>query len=216
MRLILLGKPGSGKGTQSRPVAQRAGIAAVSTGDLIRASIAGDTEVGRELASYTSRGQLVPDDVVVRMVAERIEAPDCAAGFLLDGFPRTVAQAQALDAMLVRKGMGLDAVIYFVVPDAVLIERASGRRYCPRDGATYHVRFAPPKRGGICDTCDGPLEQREDDREEVVRARLVEYDSKTAPLVAFYGARGLLREVDGVGSLEEVGERIERALRGIA
>ena len=215
MRLILLGKPGSGKGTQAKPLALWAGIPAISTGDLIRAAIASGSELGEEFRSYTDRGELVPDELVVALVERRLKQPDAAeAGFLLDGFPRTVPQAEALDAMLARHGMPLDGVVYIDVPDAILVERASGRRVCPEDGSSYHLRFAPPKHPGRCDLCGGPLIQRDDDREDVVKARIQEYARKTKPLVGFYEARGLLRRVDGEGRPEEVTERVEKAVRG--
>jgi len=212
MRLILLGKPGSGKGTQARRIAEREKIPAIATGDLIRAAIAQKTALGQEFHSYTSRGKLVPDELVVAMVTERLAEADCSAGYLLDGFPRTIVQAEALDRILADKETPLDVVLNLAVPDGVLVERAVGRRSCAKDGSSYHVKFAPPRNEGKCDVCGGPLLQRDDDREQVVASRLQEYAAKTAPLIEYYQKRGLLREVDGVGTLEKVQELLEQAL----
>ena len=192
MRLLLLGKPGSGKGTQAKRIARDESIPAISTGDLIRHAIATGGELGQRFKSFTDRGQLVPDELVLAMVEERLSESDCKMGFLLDGFPRTVPQAEALEAWLV--------------------ERAGGRRFCPRDGNSYHITFAPSRKDGVCDECGGTLEQRADDREEVVRARLSEYRAKTAPLISFYEQRGLLVTVDGLGTPDAVEARIEHVL----
>lgn len=216
MQLLLLGKPGSGKGTQSKRIAEDEGIPAISTGDLIREAIAEGTELGRRFKSYTDSGQLVPDELVVAMVEERLGHSDCAKGFLLDGFPRTVPQAEALETMLERLGKPLDVAVNITVPDSILVERATGRRVCKECGATYHVKFAPPAEAGQCDRCHRPtLVQRDDDREDVVRARVREYKEKTAPLLEFYDARGLLRQVDGVGTPSDVEQRIEEVLHAV-
>ncbi len=212
MRLILLGKPGSGKGTQSKRIASDYGVPAISTGDLIRQAIATGSELGRKFKSFTDRGQLVPDDLVVQMVRERLGEADCKPGFLLDGFPRTLPQAEALEAMLAAMDRPLDAAVYITVDDGALVERASGRRYCSKDGSTYHVHFAPPKQAGHCDLCGSALLQRDDDRAEVVLARITEYRQKTEPLLDFYRARGVLHEVDGNGTPAEVAARIEARL----
>lgn len=212
-RIVLLGKPGSGKGTQAKRIARNEHVPAISTGDLIRSAIAEGTELGHRFKSYTEKGKLVPDELVLAMVEERLEKPDCSGGFLLDGFPRTVPQATALEAYLAERGTPMHAAVYIVVPDEELVDRAVGRRYCTECGATYHVNFAPPKVDNTCDQCGhAPLQQRTDDREEVVRARLKEYEQKTAPLVDFYRKRGLLVQVDGVGSPEDVAQRIETLL----
>lgn len=213
MRIVLLGKPGSGKGTQAKRLAGHNGVPAISTGDLIRAAIARGTELGERFKAFTTSGQLVPDELVLALVKERLEESDCARGFVLDGFPRTVPQAEALDMMLSEKGIPLTSVIHLAVPDTILVERATGRRYCPVDGSTYHVVFAPSVVNGMCDKCGVPLLQRDDDREDVVVARLREYESKTLPLLGFYWDRNLRVDVDGVGSLAEVEERIAAALR---
>ncbi len=212
MRLILLGKPGSGKGTQAGRIAAAAGVPSISTGDLIRATIASGSELGRRFKSFTDKGELVPDALVVEMVEQRLQAADARRGFLLDGFPRTLPQAAALEAMLERHGQPLDVTLYLDVPDEALVERATGRRYCPADGSTYHVKFAPPKVSGVCDRCQGKLELRNDDQEPVVRARITEYRKKTEPLLGFYAERGLLREVSGMGTPAEVAERLAEAV----
>ena len=213
MRIVLLGKPGSGKGTQARRLAADVAIPAISTGDLIRHAIAGGTPLGRNFEEYTNKGLLVPDSLVVEIVDERLQQADCGPGFLLDGFPRTLVQAAALEKLLVGRDQPLTDTINIRVPDAALVERAIGRRLCRQCGASYHIRFAAPAREGICDSCGGPLGQRADDNAEVMLARVGEYRAKTAPLLAFYSERGLLREVDGEGTPEEVSARIETILR---
>jgi adenylate kinase len=215
LRLILLGKPGSGKGTQAKRIAAYEGIPQISTGDLIRATIASGSELGKKFKSFTDRGNLVPDDLVLNMVDERLAKPDTKHGFLLDGFPRTVPQAEALEKYLATRALPLSAAVNIAVPDEVLVERAEGRRFCPRDGSSYHVKFAPPKASGKCDTCGSDLLQRDDDKEKVVRVRLREYAAKTAPLIDFYSSRGQLQEVDGVGAPDEVEQRIEAVLEGL-
>lgn len=212
MRTVLLGRPGSGKGTQARRISQERGVPAISTGDLFRRAVADGTPVGLKFKGYLEAGLLVPDDLVLAAIAERLAEADCAHGFLLDGFPRTIAQAEALGDWLQRAGTPLDAALNLFVPDAALIERALGRRFCLRCGASFHVRFAPAKKDGICDACGGELAQRNDDKDDVVRARVGEYTAKTAPLLGFYRSRGLLLEVDGLGSLTEVAERIDGAM----
>ena len=212
MRVVLLGKPGSGKGTQARRIAKAAAIPAVSTGDLIRSAIATGSELGKRFQGYTNRGLLVPDDLVLALIEERLNKSDCQGGFLLDGFPRTIAQAEALERWLVHQGTPLDATLNINVPDSALVERAVGRRFCPKDGNSYHVKFAPPQATGVCDACGTALEQRADDRADVVMARVAEYKGKTAPLLDFYAQRKLLVEVDGVGTPVEVGARIDQAL----
>ena len=216
MRLVFLGKPGSGKGTQSKFIVDDFGVPAISTGDLIRAAIKEGTELGVEFKSYTSRGALVPDKLVLAMVAERLASADCAEGFLLDGFPRTVPQAEGLETFLKERSIPLQCVLNLSVPDELLRERAEGRRFCSACGGSFHVKFAVPKAANICDHCGHEgLEQRPDDRAEVVGARLVEYNEKTAPLIGFYRERGLLFEVDGVGPLADVEGRIRQELTSV-
>ena len=213
MRLVFLGKPGSGKGTQSKYIEREYRIPAISTGDLIRAAIREDTSLGQEFKSFTSRGALVPDELVVAIVVERLGDADCGEGFLLDGFPRTIPQAEALERILKERGTPLERVLNLSVPDELLTERAEGRRFCGGCGASFHVKFAAPKVEDTCDHCGAAgLYQREDDRAEVVGARVTEYNEKTAPLIGFYESRSLLAEVDGVGSLTDVQARIRAAL----
>ena len=213
MRIVLLGPPGAGKGTQAQTLKQKFAIPHISTGDLLRQAVKEGTELGRQARAYMDRGELVPDELVTAMVAERLYHPDCTSGFLLDGFPRSIAQAEALAAELTRSGKKLDGVVSIMVPRSELIERLSGRRVCRQCGAMYHERFDPPKRAGVCDKCQGTLYQRSDDNSETVDARLVVYERSTAPLLSYYRDRGLLYEIDGRGTPEEVGQRIIAALK---
>jgi len=212
MRVVLLGKPGSGKGTQARRIAKNANIPTLSTGDLIRQAIKTGSELGKQFRAYTDKGALVPDDLVLAIIEERLDKDDCKNGFLLDGFPRTIPQAEALERWLKEHGAPLDCALNINVPDSALVERAVGRRFCPQDGSSYHVKFAPPQVEGLCDQCGAALEQRNDDRADVVMARVEEYNNKTAPLVNFYKSRRLLVEVDGVGTPKDVGVRIDKAM----
>ena len=213
MRLVFLGKPGSGKGTQSKFIATEFNIPAISTGDLIRAAIKEGTPLGVEFKSFTSRGALVPDELVVAIVVERLGQDDCSEGFLLDGFPRTIPQAVALENMLRERSLPLESVLKLSVPDDLLTERAVGRRFCGGCGSSFHVKFAAPAVENTCDHCGFVgLHQREDDRAEVVGTRIEEYNAKTAPLIGFYAERKLLSEVDGVGSVADVESRIRGVL----
>jgi adenylate kinase len=209
MRVAFLGPPGAGKGTQARELAREWGVPQVATGDMLREAMAAGTPLGREAKQFYDRGDLVPDDVILRMVAERFQRPDAARGFILDGFPRTIAQADGLAAMLERLGQKLDAVVYFDVSEEELLRRLTGRRLCRQCQTSYHVVFAPPKREGVCDKCGGELYQREDDSEATVRNRLTVYQRQTAPLLDYYRQRGLLRTVSGEGPVE----KIRQALR---
>jgi adenylate kinase len=211
MDLIFLGPPGAGKGTQAEAIIKEFVIPQISTGDIIRAAIRGGTALGKEFKSYTDAGKLVPDDLVNRLVQERLREPDCAPGFLLDGFPRTVVQAEALDKMLSAMGRKLDHVLLLEVADAVLLERITGRRSDPQTGRVYHVTFDPPPP-----EIAPRLIQRSDDTEEVLVKRLTEYHEKTAPLIPYYERSELLRRVDGVGSMEQIRERLFVVLRGRA
>lgn len=204
MRLIFLGPPGSGKGTQAAKLLEKVRVAHISTGDILRENVAKGTNLGLQAKGYMDAGKLVPDALIVEMMKNRLGAGDCATGFILDGFPRTVSQAEALEKMLGELGMDLDAVVLFEVSDAVVIERLSGRRGCRQCGAIYHVRFNPSSRGDRCQFCGGELFQREDDREEVIRKRLEVYHSQTAPLIDFYKERELLVEVEAEKSSDEV------------
>ena len=215
MNLILLGPPGAGKGTQATRIRDAYGVAHLSTGDMLREAVAMDTAVGRAAKAIMDAGRLVPDDVMNELVAERIAKPDCANGFLLDGFPRTVAQAEALDALLAGRGLKLDAVIELRVDDEALVERISGRFSCALCGANYHDRFNPPKEAGVCDVCRGTeFRRRADDNAETVRSRLEAYHAQTAPLLPYYRQRGLLRQVDGMAGIDEVARQIDAALSG--
>ena len=215
MNLILLGPPGAGKGTQAARIRDAYGVAHLSTGDMLREAVAMGTAVGRAAKAIMDAGQLVPDDVMNELVAERIAKPDCAKGFLLDGFPRTVAQAEALDALLAERGLHLDAVIELRVDDDALVDRISGRFSCASCGANYHDRFNPPKQAGTCDACGGTeFVRRADDNAETVRRRLEAYHAQTAPLLPYYRRRGLVRPVDGMAGIDEVARQIHAALSG--
>jgi adenylate kinase len=214
VRLVLLGPPGAGKGTQARALAALWGIPQVSSGDLLRAVVREDSDLGREAASYMDRGQLVPDELVLKLIAERLKNKDARKGFILDGFPRNVSQAEALGKGLDRVGLKLDKAVAVIVPDEEIVKRISGRRTCAKCNAMYHIAFEPPAKPGVCDKCGGELYQREDDAEETVRERLKVFAEATRPLLDHYGQQGLLAQVDGVGSTEEVEKRILSAVNG--
>jgi adenylate kinase len=209
MRLVLLGPPGAGKGTQAERIAARYGNPHLSTGDMLREAVAAGTEVGRRAKAIMEAGQLVPDDVMNQLVAERLAQPDAARGFVLDGFPRTLAQAQALDDLLKQRGQRLDAVLEFAVDDDALVERISGRFACARCRAGYHDHFRQPKVAGVCDVCGSrEFVRREDDKPETVRARLKAYHEQTAPLLPYYRDKGLLIPVDGMAEIDDVTAQI--------
>jgi len=212
MNLILLGPPGAGKGTQAKRLVADLGVPQVSTGDILRQAVAAGTELGRKAKEIMDAGKLVPDEVVIGIVAERLAAPDAQQGFILDGFPRTVPQAEALERLLSSQGRAIDKVISIEVPEAVIVERISGRRSCPADGSVFHVTANPPRREGVCDACRGPLVQRDDDKAEKVVERNKQYWEKTAPLVAFYTQRGLLAAVAGEGATDAVYAAVRAAL----
>lgn len=212
LNLIFLGPPGAGKGTQAQRLAKRFGIPQLSTGDILRRAVAEGSPVGKKAKALMESGKLVPDEVVNEIVDEALARAEAQRGFLLDGFPRTVAQATALDEMLARRGRKIDYVLNLGVPAEVLVDRLSGRLSCPTDGSVYHLRTNPPKRPGLCDKDGTPLVQRPDDQPEAVRRRLAEYQDKTARLTRYYKPRKVLRTVDGVGTPEEVEGRIVSAL----
>ncbi|MGM0555965.1 MAG: adenylate kinase [Myxococcota bacterium] len=207
-KLMMLGPPGAGKGTQAQRLAEAHGIPQISTGDMLRGARRKGTELGRKAAKFMDAGELVPDEVVIGIVAERLDEDDASGGFVLDGFPRTVGQADALKAM----GVELEAVINIQVSEEEVIRRLGGRLSCPECGATFHEEFKPPAEEGICDDCGHELMRREDDQPEAIRERLRQYRSSTEPLVEFYEDQGVLENVDGEGSPEEVYQRIEQAI----
>lgn len=215
-RVVLLGPPGAGKGTQAKLLQDTFGVCQISTGDILRKAVAEKTPLGEEASQYISRGALVPDDVIVNMVAARLKEKDCESGFILDGFPRTIPQAESLDAILEQEGIALNAALSVRVPQDVVIERLAGRRTCRNCGALSHVVFSPPKKTGVCDRCGGELYQRDDDREETVANRLKVYSDQTAPLLEYYRRHGLLKEIDGVGAVGDINARVLAALGGAA
>jgi adenylate kinase len=208
MKLMLLGAPGAGKGTQAKRLMTRKGLPQISTGDMLRAAVQKETAMGLEAKRYMDAGGLVPDEVVIGIVRDRLAADDCKNGFVLDGFPRTVGQARALDEFA-----SLQAVVNIVVPEAQVVSRLSGRRTCKACGAIFHVVNSPPSVSGSCDQCGDELYQRSDDNETSIRARLAEYREKTAPLESYYSEQGVLHEVDGTGDLDDVESRVLQALR---
>jgi adenylate kinase len=212
LNIILLGPPGAGKGTQAKGLMARHGIAQISTGDMLRAEVAAGSEIGLRAREIMAKGGLVPDEVLVAMIIQRIQQPDCEVGFILDGFPRTVPQAEALDSMLEEHDAGIDAVIELRVNDAVLIERIAGRFSCTKCGASYNDHTHSPKVQGSCDICGNhDFIRRPDDKREVVAARLEAYNAQTAPLLPYYEARDRLRVVDGLAEIDEVAGSIEAA-----
>ena len=215
MRLVLVGPPGAGKGTQAQFIAAHFAIPKISTGDIFRANVSQGTELGMAAKRYMDAGDLVPDAVTIAMVRDRLAEDDASDGFLLDGFPRNVPQAETLDAMLAEFGTKLDVVLELVVDDEEVIRRLSGRRTCRTCGHIWHVDFEPPDRAGICDDCGGDLFQRDDDRPETIRHRLDVYAEQTAPLIAFYADRGILIGIDATGLVEDITDRAIDALRHV-
>lgn len=208
MKIILLGAPGAGKGTQAEIISKKLGIPTISTGNILRAAVKAGTPIGLEAKSYMDAGKLVPDEVIIGIIQERLAESDCANGFILDGVPRTIAQAQALDA----HGIHFDAVLSLEIDDSVIEARMTGRRTCPACGATYHIVAAPSKQEGVCDKCGGKLEQRKDDMPETVKHRLEVYHNETEPLKDYYQAHGVLLSVPDLGGIEETNEKIMELL----
>jgi adenylate kinase len=213
MNLILLGPPGAGKGTQAKRLEQKHGLVQLATGDMLRAAIASGSELGRRVKAIMDAGRLVSDDIIIGMIAERIAQPDCAQGFILDGFPRTVPQAEALDAMLAERGQKLDHIILMEVDEPVLIDRLSGRFTCGNCGASYHERYHRPKLEGVCDICGSTnFVYRPDDRAETLKTRFEAYRNQTAPILPYYRAKGILRTIDGMAEIDEVTRQIEKII----
>jgi adenylate kinase len=212
MRVVFLGAPGVGKGTQADRIATRYQVAKISTGDLLREAVRNQTALGLEAKRYMDRGNLVPDAVVIGLVTEKLADPSCTKGFVLDGFPRTVRQAEALETVLTAKEIMLDRVVNFQVPREEVVRRLSGRRSCPKCQATFHVDFAPPKVDGICDRCGEPLVQRSDDGRDAIEMRLKVYDEQTSPLVRYYQQRGCLLQLDASGAVDVVFQHLSQEL----
>lgn len=212
MKIIMLGAPGAGKGTQAIKIAEKYNIPHVSTGDIFRANIKGGTDLGKEAKSYMDKGQLVPDELTVRILLDRVAKDDCKDGYVLDGFPRTIAQADALDKAVAALGEKVDYAIDVDVPDENIVKRMSGRRACLKCGATYHIEHVPPKKEGVCDSCGSELVQRADDKPETVLERLNVYHEQTQPLIEYYGKKGILKSVDGTQDMQVVFEDIVKIL----
>ena len=214
MRLVLLGPPGCGKGTQAKRLQEIFGIIQLSTGDMLRAEAAAASETGRKAAAIMQAGQLVPDAMIIGLIEVRVDQPDCRNGFILDGFPRTLAQAEALDAMLAARHLDLDRVVAIEVDDEDIVTRIAGRFSCSRCGALYHDVFHRPKQDGICDVCGATeFTRRPDDTAETVRKRLQAYHAQTVPIIEYYGRKGLVRSVDGFGAIAEITEKLTVAIR---
>ncbi len=212
LNIILLGPPGCGKGTQAKMLTEKYHIPQISTGDILREAVKNKTPLGLEAKTYMDSGKLVPDDVVIGIIQDRLKQPDCEKGFILDGFPRTVVQAEALDDTLKTMGKKIEHAISISVDEEELLRRLTGRRTCRSCGAMFHILFNPPKKEGICDKCSGELYQREDDKEETIRNRLNVYNQQTAPLIDYYQKKELLRTIEGVGKIEDIFRKIEEVL----
>ena len=208
MKIIMLGAPGAGKGTQAKKIAEKYQIPHISTGDIFRANIKNGTELGKKAKTYMDQGLLVPDELTLELIMDRFQNPDCANGYVLDGFPRTIPQAEALTAALEKNGETIDYAINVEVPDENIVTRMSGRRACTGRGATYHIKYNPPKTEDVCDTCGEKLILRDDDKPETVQKRLGVYHDQTQPLIDYYGKAGVLKEVDGTVDMEDVFQAI--------
>lgn len=208
MNLILVGPPGSGKGTQAKMLVDKYGIPQISTGDILREAVKEGSPLGKKAKTLMDKGSLVPDEVVIGIIEERLNKPDCAGGFILDGFPRTVAQAEALGDILEKMGLEIDHLINIEVDDEELLKRLAGRRTCKKCGRGYHIFFDPPKSEDVCNECDGELYQRDDDKEDTIKSRLKVYHGQTAPVIEYYQRKNLSRSINGIGKMEEVLKRI--------
>ncbi|MDD3579789.1 MAG: adenylate kinase [Desulfobacca sp.] len=213
MNLILLGGPGAGKGTQAKMMIEKYQIPQISTGDILRAAVKEGTELGKQAKACMDAGKLVPDEVVIGIIEDRLKQADCQKGFILDGFPRTVPQAEALDKTLQKMGSKIDHVLSIDVDEEELVKRLTGRRTCKQCGQMYHVMFNPPKKEGVCDKCGGELYQRDDDNEATVRSRLATYNQQTKPLIDYYSKQGLVRQIKGVGSISDIFQKIVDTLK---
>lgn len=214
MRLVLLGAPGGGKGTQAKKLIEKYRIPQISTGDILRAAVAAGTPLGKEAKSYMNKGELVPDSVVIGLVKERVSQDDCKKGYILDGFPRNIAQAEVLDKVLAEMGSPLGTALLIDVDKDVLMKRLTGRRTCKNCQQMYNVYFSPPKKAGVCDKCGGELFQRDDDKEETIKRRLDVYDAQTAPLIDYYNKKRILKSIKGVGSIDEIFNKVSAVLEG--
>jgi adenylate kinase len=212
VRLVLLGPPGAGKGTQARMLEERLGAPQIASGDLLRSAVRNRTALGLKAKGFMDKGALVPDELVLGLIEERLDQPDAKSGFILDGFPRTVAQAETLGQMLERRQQSLDKVVAIIVPDEEIVKRISGRRTCRNCGEMYHVIFDPPRNVNVCNKCNGELYQRDDDAEDTVRMRLEVYAASTRPLLDYYGRMGLLAEIPGVGRPDDIQGLILKAI----
>ena len=212
MRIVLLGAPGAGKGTQAKILIEKYGMPQISTGDLLRAAVGAGTALGKEAKSFMDKGELVPDSVVLGMVEERLKQDDCKKGYILDGFPRNTAQAEALDKMLASLNMQLTAALSVDVPFEDLMKRLTGRRTCKACGQMYNIYFKPPAKEGVCDKCSGELFQRDDDKEATIKKRLEVYNAQTAPLIDYYGKKGIVKSVSGTGSIDDIFKKVCEAL----
>ncbi len=212
MNLILLGPPGAGKGTQAQMIMERYHIPQISTGDILRNAVKEGTALGKQARAFMEKGELVPDEVVIGIIDQRLREPDCKAGFILDGFPRTTPQAEALEAILTKIEKSVDHVVNIEVDPEELVRRLTGRRTCKTCGAMFHIVFHPPVKEGVCDRCGGTLYQREDDREKTIRTRLKEYENQTAPLIRYYQNKKFLRSIQGVGGQNQIFEQVIRVL----
>jgi adenylate kinase len=212
VNIILIGPPGAGKGTQATRMIERLQVPQISTGDMFRAAVKEGTPMGKKAKEYMDKGALVPDEVVIGVVKERFQKPDCKKGFILDGFPRTLDQAKALDGLLKDLGTKLDHVVVIEVPDDYLVERLTGRRTCKGCNYMHHIKFDPPKKAGVCDKCGAELYQRDDDKEETIRQRLTNYHNQTSPLIAYYGKQNVVRMIKGTGSMVQVQDAVKAAI----